>query len=162
DVYAKLVAEFPEVPSYRQELAHSHLDVASTLRDLRKREALYRQALDGYMKLVFVFPDVPAYPENLASTQRAMGDLLKDLRKRASRQAWAVGAKRAAMFPAVPGYRHLLVDCYGSLGLLLTDGGKRADAEAEAAYHQALDLAEKLAAEFPDAPHYLVKVAASQ
>jgi serine/threonine protein kinase/tetratricopeptide (TPR) repeat protein len=180
NVYAKLVAESPKVPSYRQELARSHLALARTLPDLRQREALYDHALDLYKKLADDFPDVPAYREILASTHRAMGQLLSNLRKRAEaeaayRQALAIGGKLAAEFPAVPGYRATLVDCYGNLGLLLagysgplnldpqqtySGGGKHA--AAEAAYHQALDLAEKLAAEFPDAPQYLVNVAVCQ
>ena len=167
DGYAALVADFPAVPAYRQELAQSHNSLGRLLTDLGKRaeaEAEYRQALPIQEKLATDFPTLPAYRHELAQSHNNLGILFSDLGKRAEaeaeyRQALAIKVKLAADFPAVPAYRQELATSHNNLGLLLSDLGKRAEAEAE--YRQALAIQEKLAADFPSVSAYRQELAGS-
>jgi len=68
DGYAKLAADFPAVPQYRQKLAHSRNSLGVLLNDLGKRpeaEEQYRKALAIREKLAADFPAVPGYQVEL-------------------------------------------------------------------------------------------------
>jgi hypothetical protein len=69
----------------------------------------------------------------------------------AYRDALALYQPLATQFPAAPRYRQLLAQTHNNLGNLLKDTGHLR--EAEAAY-RALDVQEKLAADFPNVSDY--------
>ena len=113
DGYAKLAADFPAVPKYRQDLAGSHTNLGILLADLGKwpeAEKQYREALAIQEQLAAEFPAVPEYRQDLARSHNNLGRLLADLGKRPEaeehyREALAIQEKLAAEFPAVPEYR---------------------------------------------------------
>jgi serine/threonine-protein kinase len=165
DGYAKLAADAPAVPEYRQELANSHHYLGNVLRDLGKRapaEEQYRQALAIRQKLAAEFPAVPAYRQKLAGSHNNLGMLLADPGKapeaqKQYRNALAIEEKLAAEFPAVPEYRQYLANSHNNLGLLLADLGK--GSEAQEHYRQAVAIKVKLTAEFPTVPQYRQELA---
>ena len=129
-----LAADFPAVPAYRQELAHSHNNLGILLADLGKRpeaEEQYRKALAIQEKLAADFPAVPEYRQDLARSHNNLGILLADLGKRPEaeeqyRKALAIQEKLAADFPAVPAYRQDLAISHNNLGILLAGSGEAA------------------------------------
>jgi serine/threonine protein kinase/gas vesicle protein len=167
DGYAKLAADFPAVPRYRQELALSHDELGLMLTNLEKRpeaEQEYRQALALLEKLAAEFPAVPQYRQHLAKSHTNLGNLLHHLGKWAQaeqqfRQALALQKRLASEFPAVPLNRCLLAVSHNNLGELLDNLGKRPEGGQE--HHQALAIMEKLAAEFPAVPLYRQELAMS-
>jgi serine/threonine protein kinase/Flp pilus assembly protein TadD len=167
DGYAKLAADFPAVPQYRQELALSHDNLAVQLAGLGKEaeaEQQYLKALALQEKLAADFPAVPQYRKELAASHNNLGILLRDLGKRPEaerqyRKALHLREKLVKDFPAVPPYRRDLAASHNNLGILLRDLGKEAQAEPQ--YRQALALQEKLAADFPAVPLYRQELAGS-
>jgi eukaryotic-like serine/threonine-protein kinase len=160
DGYAKLVADLPNVPAYRQELAISHHNLGFQLADLGKREEAahqYRQALAIQEKLTTDFPTVPAYRQELAHSHVSLGNLLVGLGKRPEaeqqyRQALAIQEKLTTNFPAVPEYRRVLAGSHLNLGVLLANLGKGPEAEKQK--RQAQAIWRKLVADFPNVPAY--------
>jgi serine/threonine protein kinase/Flp pilus assembly protein TadD len=160
DGYAKLAADFPAVPEYRQELAGSHYELGMLPAGLGKQaeaEQQYREALALYETLAADFPAAPKYRGGLASSHHSLGSVLAGLGKQAEaerqyRKALALFGKLAADCPAVPKYRGGLAGSHHSLGMLLAGLGKHAEAEQQ--YRQALALYEKLAADCPAVPEY--------
>jgi serine/threonine protein kinase/Tfp pilus assembly protein PilF len=159
-IFARLSADFPTVPAYRQGLASSCNKLAISLAGTGKfaeAEAALRQALDVQENLVAEFPTVPTYRQDLARSHFNMGRLLWGLGKLQAAAA-AVGraldiqSKLAVDFPNVPEYRHELAISHNRLGILLTDLGK--PREAEAAKRQALRIQEKLVTDFPATPAF--------
>jgi tetratricopeptide (TPR) repeat protein len=163
----QLAADFPGVPSYRQDLAKSHNNLGNLLAGLGKRpeaEQQYLLALALQEKLAADFPAVPAYGQELAASHHNLGLLLVGQGKRPEaeqqyRKALALYEKLATDFPAVPLYRQRLASSHTNLGALLAGPGKRAEAERE--YRQALALQERLAADFPAVPEYRQDLARS-
>jgi eukaryotic-like serine/threonine-protein kinase len=162
DEYEKLVADFPAVLRYRQELARGHYNLGIVQIGAGKgpeAEQLVRQALAVQERLAADFPTVPKYRQELESSHNNMGLLLAGLGKgpeaeQSHRQALAIGERLAAEFPAVREYRHELAESHNDLGVLLTIAGKRL--EAEQLFRQALAIREKLAADFPAVPEYQI------
>jgi serine/threonine protein kinase/Tfp pilus assembly protein PilF len=160
DGYTKLVADFPDVPVYRQHLAMTHDNLGILLRNLGKgpeSQEQHRQALRMQEKLAGQFPGVPAYRVELAISHDNLGNLLSDLGKRPEaeeqyRQALAIGEKLAADFPTVPEYRQHLAMTHTHLGSLLGEEGKGPEAEEQ--HRQALAIREKQAGKFPAVPGY--------
>ncbi len=157
---AKLVAEFPAVPLYRNALAGSHNSLGTMLADLGKRadaDLEQRKALAIQEKLAAEFPAVPAYRIGLAISHTNLGQLLAGLKRQPEaeeqqRKAVAIHEKLATDFPAVPEYRNSLAASHVGLGMLLVGLGERPQAELH--YRKALTILENLAAEFPAEPLY--------
>ncbi len=167
DGYAKLVADSPAVPLFRQNLAASHMNLEILLAGLGNRleaEEQHRKALAIQAKLVSDFPAVPLYRKNLATGGISLGNLLAGLGKWSEaeeqfRKALAIERKLAAEFPGTPEYRSDLARSLGNLGLLLAGLGKRPEAEEQ--YRNALAIDQKLADEFPAVPDYRYSLARS-
>jgi eukaryotic-like serine/threonine-protein kinase len=167
DRFAKLAAEFPAVPAYRQELAVSHHHLGALLKELGKwpqAEEQVRKALGIKEKLAADFPAVPAYRQDLAFSHNTLGTLLRDLGKwpqaeEQHLQALGIQEKLAADFPAVPGYRQELAYSHICQGNLLRDLGEWPQAQEQ--YRKALVIREKLEADFPAVPAYRQDLAAS-
>src|SRR5207247_1938765 len=91
-IFARLVADFPSVPAYRQKLAMSYNNLGNLLKDLGQRpaaEQAYRRALDLFEQLVADFPAVPAYRRELSVSHNGLGNLLAALGQRpAAEQAY--------------------------------------------------------------------------
>jgi serine/threonine protein kinase/Tfp pilus assembly protein PilF len=79
DGYAKLAADFPAVPDYRQHLALSHNNLGNLFTGLGKRpkaQEQYRQALAIQAKLAADFPAVPRYQIDLGGSYCHLGNLV--------------------------------------------------------------------------------------
>jgi tetratricopeptide (TPR) repeat protein len=158
--YAQLVADFPAVPDYRQELAVTHENLGVLLKDTgrgKEAEGEYRQARDLQQHLVNESPGVPGYRERLAGCHCNLGALLHSAGRAQDaegelRQALDLDQRLADDFPAVPDYRQELATTHNNLGILLQDTGHAREAEGE--YRQALVLFQRLAEDFPASPVY--------
>ncbi len=167
DGFATLVAEFPGVPLYRQNLAIHHNNLGLLLAGLGKgpeAEEHYRQALAICEKLAAEFPAVGEYRGNLASSHTNMGRLLAGLGKRLEaeeqfRKALAISEKLVAGLPALRGSRADLANCHNNLGSLLRDLRKYPEAHEQ--YRSAHAIREKLAAELAAEPDYRKDLAQS-
>ena len=164
-IYEKLVDHFPNVVTYRHELAHSLNNLGLQLTELVKlgdAEAAYRAALAIHDKLVTDFPAVPAYRADLARHYSCLAGLLVTIGKYADaevafRKAIGLLERLVANTAAVPEYRKVLADTQNSLGLMLA--GLRRRTEAETAYREALSNQEKLVDDFPTNPAYQKRLA---
>jgi tetratricopeptide (TPR) repeat protein len=167
DGFAQLVADFPAVPGYRQNLATSHGNLGVVLSHLGKgaeAERECRRALALYERLAADSPAVPKYRQELASSHYNLARLLHGLGKlpeaeRHLRGALALYEKLAADSPAVPQYRRELAISHNRLGVLLSDLGKRKEAGQH--HRRALALDQKLAADSPAVPEYRLGLAIS-
>jgi serine/threonine protein kinase/Flp pilus assembly protein TadD len=156
----QLVAEHPQVPEYRQDLATTHNNLGVLLKDTGRpaeAEKAYRQALQLRERLVAEHPQVPEYRQGLAGTHTNLGVLLEasgrlaDAEK-AYRQALQLYQRLVAEHPQVPQYRQELASTHNNLGALLETTGRAA--EAEKAFRQVLQLRERLVAEHPQVPEH--------
>jgi tetratricopeptide (TPR) repeat protein len=162
-----LVAEFPAVPEYRDQLVRCHNNLAVLLATLGKRpeaEAEYRKTLTLQAQLAADFLTVPEYRQSLAMLYNNLGILLLELGKRseaetAHRQALGLLEQLAADFHTLPDHRQELANTHNNLGNLLKDRRKRPEAEAE--YRRAIALQERLAADFPTVPDYALSLGGS-
>jgi tetratricopeptide (TPR) repeat protein len=159
-IQEKLVADFPDMPQYRSELANSYNNRGNLLavqRKLAAAVAAYRLALGIQERLVADFPSMPQFRHDLALNHNHRGVVLRDLGKRADaeaayRLALGIQGKLVADFPDVPQYRQDLAHSHNNRGNLFIVLHKWAEAEAE--YGQALGIHEKLVADFPSLPQY--------
>jgi tetratricopeptide (TPR) repeat protein len=167
DIRAKLAANDPTAPGYRDDLAQSQVNLGVLLHDLRqheKSEAHIRDAIAIREELAAEFPTVPDYRADWARALNGLGNVLKaqwkyEAAEAAMRQAVAIQEKLAAEFRKVPAYRRDLFAVQSTLGNVLSSLGKRP--EAEAAYRQAIVVAEGLAAEFADVPQHAMDLGAA-
>ena len=126
DVFARLVADFPEVAEYRDELAKSHLNVARNLAaggDILKAAQAMAESTTEYEKLAQAFPGKPSYRLAQANSQNNEGVLFNRLgRNRDAQAAYLKALKlREALleeFPNQPEYRQGLGRTFNSLGVL--------------------------------------------
>jgi serine/threonine protein kinase/tetratricopeptide (TPR) repeat protein len=167
DLRKKLVAAYPAVPQYQQELAGSHNNLGNLLANLSQRDAArteFETARDTYKKLAAAYPAVPQYQQELATTHNNLGTLLANLSQRdAARTEFETARdlqlKLAAAYPAVPQYQQELARTHTSLGILLAGLDQRDAARTE--YETARDTYKKLAAAFPAVPRYQVELGGS-
>jgi tetratricopeptide (TPR) repeat protein len=167
EIQERLVAEFPGVPRYRQNLAMSYGELGILLTELGQRseaEQAYRRELQIEEQLVAEAPTDPDCPYDLANGYNNLGTLLRDsgqnsTAEQAYRRAIEIKEKLATDYPTVSKYRHDLSMSHYNLGNVLRD--QQQWAEAEAAYTRGLRLREKLAADFPSVPKYRRDLAGS-
>jgi tetratricopeptide (TPR) repeat protein len=160
DGFAKLAADFPTVPEYREHLATSEGNLGLLARALGRpteAERHERTALALLEKLAADFPTEPEHRRNLALACNNLGNLLKDLgRTREAveqhRRALAFFAKLAADFPGVPRSGLDLAFGHHNLGLLLNSRGEHREAEEQ--LRQALTICTRLLATFADVPEH--------
>jgi tetratricopeptide (TPR) repeat protein len=163
----ELVAQHPELPQYRQDLAKNHGTLGNLLSALDKyteAEAAYRAAVIHQEELVAQHPAVPGYRQELALSHNNLGILLKKLGQRTKAEAAYRAAvihqeELVAQHPAVPGYRQELALSHNNLGILLYQLGQRA--EAEAAFRAAVIHQEELVVQLPALPQYRQDLATS-
>jgi tetratricopeptide (TPR) repeat protein len=136
-----LVAEFPDVPQYRRDLALSYTQLANLLSDTGrpgKAEAAYRETLALRKQLVKDYPGVPGYVSSLADIHMNLGILLKNTGRprgaeEALRECLSLRKQLAADSPKVPDYRQGQAKALGALGLLLGFTGRPKEAERPSA-----------------------------
>jgi eukaryotic-like serine/threonine-protein kinase len=179
ELFAGLVADFPGVPAYRQDLARIYIDLSNLYRytgRVPEAEAALGQGLTFRRNLAAEFPGVPGYRHDLAKTLNDLGILLTNSSRApeaeaAYGQSVAILTQLAADFPADPGYRDSLAQTYRSLGILLDRPGRKLEAvlkdpgrsrEAAAAYEQSVAILTQLAADFPNVHRYRYQLAVSR
>jgi serine/threonine protein kinase len=163
-LYEQLMAEHPQVPQYRHQLAIAHNNIGVLLEATgraNEAEKAIRKALEIQERLVADRPELPQYSEelarmhiNLAMLSRSDGRVAEA--EKAYGQALEVYQRLAAEYPDVRTYWLALAETYADLGTLL----ERSDrpAEAEGAYQHALQLYERLAALSPQSPEYQLRI----
>jgi eukaryotic-like serine/threonine-protein kinase len=167
DLYTQLVSDFPAVPAYHRQLAHSRTRLGFLLDDTgrpREAEREYWEALALYERLAADDPGEPGYRRDVETIYHNLGLLLQYAGQAQEaeaeyRRALAIEQRLAADFPDVPEYRQDLARTHNSLGVLLGSSGRRKEAEAE--YRAALAVRQKLAADFPADSDYRDGLAAS-
>ena len=103
------VANFPDRPEFRLELAKYLFNLGNLIRDkglLKEAEAVYGEALPIQKHLVAMFPGRPEFREELASGHNNVGLLLRDKgllkdAEAAQAEALAIQKRLAAEFPEV-------------------------------------------------------------
>jgi serine/threonine protein kinase/tetratricopeptide (TPR) repeat protein len=165
----KLVADFPDVRLYREELTGSRKALAFRLLWGHKHQEcadLRRRLLVDSEKLAADFPTVPEYQRRLAYAHTDLGNALRDAlgqlpqAERHLRQAVAVWKKLAATFPKEPPDRFGVSHSHLWLGALLLTTSRLAEAEPE--LQQAVAIRERLSAEAPNDPGLKAHLAHAQ
>ena len=160
-VFEQLVAGFPAVPEYREDLARTCylrgqlLNVTSRFQEA---EETYARALALWEKLAADAPALPRHRHNQAQCRSHLGLLLRatgrmDEAEQAFRQALAAFEKLAEEFQDEPMYARNLAASRRYLGDVL-HLGKRLEEAEEAFRHARLPL-QKLVERFPAKPLYL-------
>jgi tetratricopeptide (TPR) repeat protein len=176
----ELANDFPNVPVYRQEQARTlnNLAVLLSYDSLgvplkegtrpsgidRKAEAetKHREALKIREKLVSDHPNAPSYRQELVVSLNNLGTLLKDMDK--SNREKAEGLYRRAVKEAEQlikfnlSYKEDLASGYSNLGALLNESGHKNALEY---YQEANKLCQQLHDQWPKAPVYKARLAAS-
>jgi tetratricopeptide (TPR) repeat protein len=170
-VYKKLVADFPAVRDYRKSLGAGHNRLGILLHETgrpKEAEDACRQALQVYEKLAADFPALPEYASGSAATLHVLAQALQaekrlpDARQMVQK-AIVLQDKALAVEPGNPQYRQFLGNHYLLLSgiALAQDNVGSAAKEAEEALREALQVFEKLAADFPTVPGYRKSLGAS-
>ncbi len=168
DAFKSLVADFPDVASYRVALAISHNNLGVLYGELGRfteQEAAYRAALDLRQNLVTDFPTVPEYKKYLALTHSNLGLLLVNRGRLSQGEAEYRTSREmqkdlVTKHPDVAEYRIDLAVTLNNIGLLLSQTGQVHDAEVE--YRAASELRKCLVRDFPDVPEHRADLAYSQ
>src|SRR5262249_31849064 len=87
----KLVADFPAIPEFRQDLAKSYNNLGSVLIDLGRipdAQRQYEQALALRERLVAEFPTIVASRIGLGGCQTNLGNLCRQGKQGAAALAW--------------------------------------------------------------------------
>jgi serine/threonine protein kinase/tetratricopeptide (TPR) repeat protein len=164
ELKAKLVADDPRNPAYRDDLAMTHNNLAvlcNKLGRLDEAAAAFQEARALLEPLVAEFPAVAEFRRTLASNDLNRGNLLSRQgklgeTKDAYHQAAAHLERLVNDFPGVLEYRRYLGVTYSQLSELLHNHGPLA--EAEVALKNAVRVQEGLAADYPKEPAYAVSL----
>jgi serine/threonine protein kinase len=155
----KLTNDFPSVPNYRSLAAGVQLNLATLLGKTgrsKEGEQVLRRTIDLQGKLVADFPRVPEYRRNLIGAMLNLGAQLygtKRLDEAGAMIGKAVGLlQELAASSADPADRFRLAMGHYNLAILQEEIGK--PAEAEDNYRKALEVLERLVADFPKAVDY--------
>lgn len=160
ELAAKLVAQFPDVPKYRQQQASVWSLTAMTHiigGNAAEGEVLLPKGLAILDKLAADYPKVPRFRYaasevlmHLTLLHRAQGNLAEA--GRFFTAALPLMKKLAEEYPLCPEYRRHYAQGYLTLGNLLLTRGE--DAEAEKAIREGIRLWEKTAADFPQSREF--------
>ena len=175
----RLVADFPDVPEYRADLARTDIDLGAWLWDHKqaeKGEPMVRQGLRLLEQVADQQPDQPEHRYSVAAGYIQLGLRLSADADRvvAYRKALALFEPLATAYPRRE-YRDGLAVGYLDLGEALGILAERAEQvyrqlpgffaallrrvfrlreQGEQAYHQAVDVARQLVADYPQVPIY--------
>ena len=166
-IFAKLVAEFPDVPTYRFDLAKTYQNRGNLLVALGRvdeAESAFREGLRIKEHLAKEYSSDPAYRWEFARSHSGLGLLLKDLGRleeaeAAFRTALKIQEQLAPSFLSDPARRLQLAGSHNNLGILLK--AQKKYTEAEIAHSAAKKLYEQLVIEFPKVAVYRNNLATS-
>jgi serine/threonine protein kinase len=144
----QLVADYPNVPQYRAELATTFNNLAGLLQVFQQysqSSELHTKALALRRSLMAEFPKTPSYRANVALSHNNLSIVLRWMRKLREaadhhRQALAIREQLAADFPREPAYRSDLAISHQRFGSLLADMNQPQQAEEQ--YRKALVIQE--------------------
>jgi tetratricopeptide (TPR) repeat protein len=164
----QLATEFPEVPVYRKELAHSHSHLGFLWQKIGKlTEAIqaFGDALKLQEELQRVFPKIATYRRSLAFNRAALATVLQkngqpreaEQAYRTSREGWK---KLVDNFPQVAEYPSELGFVLNNLGLLLRD--RQQSEEARRCLEEAMDHQQIALKVQPGHPVYLQRLRTHQ
>ncbi|HUE72287.1 MAG TPA: protein kinase [Pirellulaceae bacterium] len=133
-ILEKLEAEFPNVPSYRHELAISYRRLGFKIRQAGdKAAACYRQAIDRHERLVAEFPRDLAYQESLAHDYNSFAFFLGQSQpaesERVYRKAITALEDLVSQAPDEDKYRRSLAEVSRAHGVLLWRTSRFGEAE---------------------------------
>jgi serine/threonine protein kinase/tetratricopeptide (TPR) repeat protein len=168
DLRARLVDEHPGVLAYRADLGYSHNFVGTLMKRLDPAAAAhYRKAIELLTPVIAEDPRVPRYQQQLAWTHKALGVLLSSQREPGAaehlRRAIDLYTPLTVQYPNksphvpkrdqpdVPLCRRDLSVAHIALGQVLREEG---DPAAAKHYSQGVEIAARLAADFPGVPSY--------
>jgi serine/threonine protein kinase len=165
ELLAALITEFPNVPSFRENLGICHYDLACALWRADQFDAAIRecrQCLAIAEHLAADFADLPEYRVRLAGRSRDLAVMLSAAKQYEEAEgcyarAIEVMEKRAAETPQIV-FRRSLMAIYEDQGDFLL--ALQRPAEAAAAYRRAIELSKGVVSEAPDVPLYLCELAA--
>jgi tetratricopeptide (TPR) repeat protein/tRNA A-37 threonylcarbamoyl transferase component Bud32 len=164
----QLVADFPNQPEFRLELALSHNALGVLLlranRRPREAESAYVEAMTILRQLAADFPTRYEFRQALAGIQNNLGNLLFETGRpteaeSVQAEALAIRKQLAADFPTDPILRRALAMSHYNLGGVLHSTGRLE--EAEAAYRDALVLQKQIVPHFPNRPEFRLELADS-
>jgi tetratricopeptide (TPR) repeat protein len=155
EFYEKLAAAQPDLPDFRLEVARSHVELGNLLRDadrLQEAEKAYREAVTVCEKLVAT-TDLARNRQEFAQGMIDLGHLLLNNHRYAEaatifKTAVKLWQTLATQTPGDALCRDGLGDAYRMAGHV---SGQQ---EREKFFREALNVYEKLAADFPDTPKY--------
>ncbi len=175
----QLVQRYPSVPDYLRDTAAvlEHLSILQVLQH-QPNEALAsaQKSRDLRERLAKQWPQVPVYQQEVARSQNFLGTLLRQVGKQAEaekpyRRAIEILTQLDQKYKNVPDYGIELAQVYGNLADLLKtpDPGSAPSAvpasrkaEAEKAWHTAIDRLTELSKAFPTIPVYQKEAARSE
>ena len=156
EILEELVADFPTVPEYVQQLATTHTSLGDSLYhatgEVEEAEVHCRKSLVILEELYADFPDVPKDLEALAHSHHWLGAHLLRISELEEaeehlREALELREQLLAEGPDSAEKRRLLAHIKGYVGALLTTQGKVEEAEKES--REGIAIYEKLIEEFP-------------
>lgn len=168
DIQKKLADEFPDEPSYAQDLALSHLALGDLCRDQQGRtaEALgaYQQALEVLKPLADAHPEILEIQNSLAAAQNKLGVTYRDTGQKALAESvlqkgLEIRYALANKHPEIPAYQNALAESYQSLGDQYSLTGRRGSAEE--LFKKGVAIHEQLARAHPKDPKYQSSLAKS-
>jgi serine/threonine protein kinase len=160
DALEKLVADAPDVPEYRVELASGYFSLSGRIANSNRTgqaDSFLRKALDHYEKLAAEFPQVPGH-------RHALAQALNNLSIRLGGPGWSEEAERVQLraseirqalandFPDVPDYQMDLGGSLNNRALVLEDRGELT--EARRLLEQAVDCQKAALRVNPGHPAY--------
>jgi serine/threonine-protein kinase len=160
DLLAKLVAEFPAVRGYREDLAQSHHNQGLGLMNLgrlREAESAFQQARALAARLTADAPEGSEPWRDLAHYHSSWGGFCSvtgrlDEAETAYQEALALLKPLVYADPSATASQDRLAACQQNLGKLYNDTGRTA--QAEAAYQEARAIWELLSSNYPGLPDY--------
>ncbi|MGE3819276.1 MAG: protein kinase [Isosphaeraceae bacterium] len=152
-IFARLADRFPQMATYRVDLANSHFNRGNQLFHLARldeAEAAYRSALEIKKRLRDEYPTISAYRQDHARSHQNLGFLLKELGRyeeaeRTLREGLNLQRELGVERLGEPDHRLDLANTWNNLAILLKAMGRTAEAEEAhlAAQRQYRQLAEE-------------------
>jgi tetratricopeptide (TPR) repeat protein len=157
-VQKQLVADVPNRPQFRQELARSQSNWGRLqwyARNLTAAESAWTAAIALQKQLAAEFPTRREYRVELAHSYNGLASVMADTERLPEaetnfRAALNLRKQLVADFPKRQDFRQHLAGNLGNLGYVLAETGRQK--EAEQMFTAAVALNKKLVADFPDQP----------
>jgi len=158
--FEKFAAKNPDIPMSKLGQGFFYHQLGDITRDQGQRkiaEENYRQAVNVTRELITEYPDLPGAYQEFAYCSMNLASVLEDGEKSEEiiNSLISIFEERIMKFPDNPEERHILACSFSRIGDIQAGQGNLE--KAEQAYKQANHHIEKLAAEHPELPLYLVE-----